>query len=67
MHGYLVLVDGARYAAQAETAAQAQQRVRDALGPLGERVDAVRKLTEDELQVLQLNPGDVRPYPAEHG
>lgn len=66
MHGYLVLVDGARYAAQAETPGQAEQRVRDALGPVG-RVDAVRKLTEAELQVLQLNPGDVRLYPAEHG
>lgn len=67
MHGYLVLVDAARYVAQAETPSQAEQRVRDLIGAGAERVDAVRKLTEDELQVLQLNPGDVRPYPAEHG
>lgn len=67
MQGYLVLVDGARYVAQGESRALAEQRVRDALGPVGERVDAVRKLTEPEIAVLQLNPGDVRAYPAEHG
>jgi len=67
MNGYLVLVDNARYVAQAETAAEAEQRVREVLGPAGERVDASRKLTDDELMVLQLNPGEVRSYPAEHG
>jgi hypothetical protein len=65
--GYLVLVDGARYVAQAETGAEAEQRVRAALGSAGELVHASRRLTDDELAVLQLRPGEVRREPAEHG
>jgi hypothetical protein len=65
--GYLVLVDSQRYAAQAESKQEAEQRAREALGPLGKLVDASRKLTEDEVTVLQLRMGEVRLYPAEHG
>jgi hypothetical protein len=61
MTGYLVLVDGARYGARAETAALAEQRVRAALGSAGELVHASRRLTDDEPGVLQLNPGEVNP------
>lgn len=67
MNGYLVLADDARYVAQAGTAAQAEQNVRDALGPSAQRVDAARQLTPDEVATLQLNPNEVRAYPAEHG
>ena len=67
MNGYLVLVDGARYVAQSETAAQAEQRVRDTVGALGGSVQVSRHLTDDELAVLQLNLGEVRLEPAEHG
>ena len=68
MSGYIVLVDNAtRYAVQAETQSDAEHRVRDAIGQLGERVDATRKLTSDEMTTLQLNPGEVRRHPAEHG
>jgi hypothetical protein len=67
MNGYLVLVDGARYVAQGETAAQAEQRVREMLGSAAQRIDVSRPLTPDELAVLQLTPGEVRPEPAEHG
>jgi hypothetical protein len=66
--GYIVLVDNStRYAVQAETQSDAEHRVRDAIGQLGERVDATRKLTSDEMTTLQLNPGEVRLHPAEHG
>jgi hypothetical protein len=53
--------------AQAETGAEAEQRVRAALGAAGELVHASRRLTDDELAVLQLRPGEVRREPAEHG
>lgn len=67
MTGYLVLVDGARYVAQAETHAQAEQRVRSAIDALGASVHASRRLTDDEVVALQLRPGEVRLEPAEHG
>ena len=67
MTGYLVLVDAARYVAQAATCAEAEQRVRAALGSAGALVHASRRLTGDELAVLQLRPGEVRLEPAEHG
>src|SRR3954468_20692854 len=60
MNGYLVLVDDARYAVQAETAHQAANRARDVLGGTAQRVDAGRQLTDDELAVLQLTLGEVR-------
>jgi hypothetical protein len=66
VNGYLVLVDGGRYVAQAKTGAEAEQRVRDALGPAGKRVHASRKLTVAELSVLQLRPSEVGLKPAEH-
>jgi uncharacterized protein (DUF4415 family) len=53
MTGYLVLVDGARYGARAETAALAEQRVRAALGSAGELVHASRRLTDDVLDHFQ--------------
>jgi hypothetical protein len=65
--GYLVLVDGARYVAQAKTGAEAEQRVCAVLGSAGELVHASRRLSDDELAVLQLRPGEVRLEPAEHG
>jgi hypothetical protein len=67
VNGYLVLVDSARYVVQAESHAQAEHRARDALGAIAERLAASRKLTDDELAVLQLTPGEVRLEPAEHG
>jgi hypothetical protein len=67
VNGYLVLVDGARYVVQAESHAQAEHRARDALGAGGERVSASRKLTHDELAVLQLTLAEVRLEPGEHG
>jgi hypothetical protein len=67
MNGYLVLIDGARYVVQAETAQLAEQRARAFLGTGAQRIGASRKLTEAEIAVLQLYPGEVRPYPAEHG
>jgi hypothetical protein len=67
LNGYLVLVDGDRYVAQAETAALAEQRVREAVGSGAQRVDAARQLTPDEVAVLILTPAEVRREPAEHG
>jgi hypothetical protein len=67
VNGYLVLVDGTRYVVQAETNADAEHRARDALGQAGERAEAIRRLTEAELMVLQLRLGEVRLEPAEHG
>jgi hypothetical protein len=67
VNGYLILVDAARYVAQAETAGQAEQRVREALGPAAQRIDVARPLTDAELVALQLRPGEVRLEPAEHG
>jgi hypothetical protein len=56
MNGYLVLADDARYVAQAETAAQAEQRVREMLGSAAQRVDASRQLTPDELRRSTAHP-----------
>ena len=67
MNGYLVWVDRTRYVAQAERAAAAEDRVRSTLGIGAQRVSATRALTEDEVAVLQLTPGEVRAYPEEHG
>src|SRR5215210_6388775 len=67
MNGYLVWVDCTRYVAQAERAAAAEDRVRSTLGIGAQRVSATRALTDDEIAVLQLAPGEVRAYPEEHG